>query len=192
MANMTNAMTKAWTIAYKGQKRFGGKVKEYFATALKMAWAIFKKGAKAMNKVKGTLRDINFADLKGSEKQVSWAKDIRSKAIKVMEHAVMTIEFTPQSVSPMDRPKAQTRPVKEVAMKMLTEESIQMHLNDLEGIRLDKEINKMNGIYDRYNRFAEVLSNDSAKFWIDNRDDQEKNYMFKEFVNYIKTGVKNF
>lgn len=35
-------MTKAWEIAKKGAAKFGGKVKEYFAEALKMAWAIAK------------------------------------------------------------------------------------------------------------------------------------------------------
>lgn len=39
-----NVMKKAWEIARKGQKQFGGKVKEYFAQALKMAWTIVKKG----------------------------------------------------------------------------------------------------------------------------------------------------
>lgn len=32
-------MSKAWEIAREGQKAFGGKVREYFAQALKMAWA---------------------------------------------------------------------------------------------------------------------------------------------------------
>lgn len=40
---MKNVMTKAWEIAREGQKEFGGKVKEYFAEALKMAWKIIKK-----------------------------------------------------------------------------------------------------------------------------------------------------
>jgi hypothetical protein len=31
-------MKRAWEIAKEGQKRFGGKVKEYFAAALKLAW----------------------------------------------------------------------------------------------------------------------------------------------------------
>lgn len=34
---MTNVMTTAWEIAYEGVENFGGKVKEYFAEALKMA-----------------------------------------------------------------------------------------------------------------------------------------------------------
>lgn len=41
-----NVMKKAWEIARKGQKQFGGKVKEYFAKALKMSWEIVKKGMK--------------------------------------------------------------------------------------------------------------------------------------------------
>ena len=32
-------MRNAWSIARQGQKDFGGKVSEYFAQALKMAWA---------------------------------------------------------------------------------------------------------------------------------------------------------
>ncbi|PDY91481.1 hypothetical protein [Bacillus toyonensis] len=39
-----NAMKKAWEIAREGQRKFGGKVKEYFAQALKMAWTIVKNG----------------------------------------------------------------------------------------------------------------------------------------------------
>lgn len=36
---MKNVMVRAWEIAKEGQKNFGGKVSEYFAKALKMAWA---------------------------------------------------------------------------------------------------------------------------------------------------------
>lgn len=39
---MKNVMTMAWEIARKGAAQFGGKVKEYFAEALKMAWAEVK------------------------------------------------------------------------------------------------------------------------------------------------------
>ncbi|PFN11619.1 hypothetical protein [Bacillus cereus] len=38
-----NVMTKAWEIAREGFKKFGGKVKEYFAIALKTAWKIAKE-----------------------------------------------------------------------------------------------------------------------------------------------------
>lgn len=39
MAAKKEIMSKAWEIAREGQKGFGGKVSEYFAQALKMAWA---------------------------------------------------------------------------------------------------------------------------------------------------------
>lgn len=46
---MKNVMTKAWEIAKKGAKNFGGSVKTYFAQSLKMAWVIVKKEAGAVN-----------------------------------------------------------------------------------------------------------------------------------------------
>ncbi|ETK25823.1 hypothetical protein ERIC1_2c00110 [Paenibacillus larvae subsp. larvae DSM 25719] len=39
---MKNVMKKAWEIAKEGVKKFGGKVTEYFAEALRMAWKIAK------------------------------------------------------------------------------------------------------------------------------------------------------
>lgn len=39
MTTKKEIMNKAWEIAREGQKAFGGKVSEYFAEALKMAWA---------------------------------------------------------------------------------------------------------------------------------------------------------
>lgn len=41
---MRNVMKKAWEIAREGVRKFGGNVKEYFAEALRMAWALVKKG----------------------------------------------------------------------------------------------------------------------------------------------------
>ena len=42
---MKVVMKRAWEIAREGVAKFGGKVKEYFAEALKMAWAEFKNAA---------------------------------------------------------------------------------------------------------------------------------------------------
>lgn len=42
MAAKKEIMSNAWKIAREGQKAFGGKVSEYFAEALKMAWAQVK------------------------------------------------------------------------------------------------------------------------------------------------------
>jgi hypothetical protein len=46
-----NVMKKAWEIAREGQKKFGGKVKEYFSQALKMAWSIVKKCMETVEKI---------------------------------------------------------------------------------------------------------------------------------------------
>ena len=46
-------MNKAWEIARKGQSKFGGKVIEYIAAALKMAWALIRKEEKQMDQVNG-------------------------------------------------------------------------------------------------------------------------------------------
>lgn len=59
--NKKQIMKRAWEIARNGAKKFGGKVREYFAIALSIAW----KEVKAM-----------ATKLIGSEKQVKWAKDI--------------------------------------------------------------------------------------------------------------------
>ena len=45
---MKKVMVRAWTIARQGQEKFGGKVKEYFAQALAMAWAEYKSTAKQL------------------------------------------------------------------------------------------------------------------------------------------------
>lgn len=47
---MKNVMATAWEIAKAGQAKFGGNVKEYFAQALKLAWAQ-AKAPKAPQKV---------------------------------------------------------------------------------------------------------------------------------------------
>lgn len=44
MTEKRNIMVNAWRIAREGQKAFGGKVREYFSAALKMAWAQAKNG----------------------------------------------------------------------------------------------------------------------------------------------------
>jgi len=51
LAKMKNVMTRAWEIAKQGQKKFGGKVKEFFAIALKMAWKEIKKMAKVIKNI---------------------------------------------------------------------------------------------------------------------------------------------
>ncbi|MGG3734522.1 hypothetical protein ABET14_04860 [Heyndrickxia coagulans] len=47
-----NVMKRAWEIAKAGQRKFGGKVKEYFAESLRLAW----KEAKAAKEI--TVEDV--------------------------------------------------------------------------------------------------------------------------------------
>lgn len=60
-----NVMKRAWEIARKGQSKFGGKVSEYFAVSLKMAWAEAKAPKKST---------INTTF--GSKRNKSWVAEI--------------------------------------------------------------------------------------------------------------------
>lgn len=65
-----NVMKMAWEIARKGAVKFGGKVKEYFAEALKLAWKIVKGGIELTAKLE---------TLTGSRKHKSWVAKIVAK-----------------------------------------------------------------------------------------------------------------
>lgn len=68
---MKNVMTRAWKIAREGQKKFGGKVKEYFQQALVMAWAEAKAPKKvSMEEVAELLKE----KLAGTAKVNTWER----------------------------------------------------------------------------------------------------------------------
>ena len=71
-------MVRAWEIAKKGQEKFGGKVSEYFAEALKMAWAEVKQASKP--------------EFTGSPKQIKWANDVYPRVIKMLDELVAEVE----------------------------------------------------------------------------------------------------
>lgn len=62
---MKKVMVRAWEIAKEGASKFGGKVKEYFAAALKMAWAETRK--------------VVLTTSAGSRKHKSWVAKIVGK-----------------------------------------------------------------------------------------------------------------
>lgn len=66
---MKQIMKRAWEIAKNGVAQFGGKVREYFASSLALAWKEFKTMTKEIVLV-------------GSEKQIKWAMDIRESFVK--------------------------------------------------------------------------------------------------------------
>ena len=57
MRNKTKqVMVRAWALAKRGQKQFGGKVSEYLSEAMKIAWAIVKNMKEdTQEKVEATL-----------------------------------------------------------------------------------------------------------------------------------------
>lgn len=68
---MRNVMKEAWKIAREGAKKFGGRAVDYFAEALRVAWAIVKKGVK---KVSTAVRvELGI----GSNKYKTWVAEIR-------------------------------------------------------------------------------------------------------------------
>ncbi|MEK3645802.1 hypothetical protein [Aeribacillus sp. FSL M8-0235] len=80
---MKNIMKRAWEIAKEGVKKFGGKVKEYFAMALKLAW---KEAKRIATDQAGSIQ------LMGSEKQIKWAEDIRKVVVENIDGVFEVIE----------------------------------------------------------------------------------------------------
>ncbi len=194
---MQNVMKKAWEIAKEGQNKFGGKVKEYFAEALKIAWSIVKKGMNYVNQVKGTIKKMNAPKLKGTEKQVSWAEQIRKKAAATLQKEVVYEEYEEVSLLPNRKPATQKRNVGNLLQVLVSEDNINAHFSKMEAdglpkSRIEATIQTMNNLIGRYERLAEIMQNTDAKFWIENRDNQAKNYMFGTFKKYVNTGVKEF
>ena len=70
-----NVMKVAWKIAKEAVMKFGGKAKEFFREALRIAWASVKEGG---NKVIEVTINSNVAYV-GSPKQISWVKEVMSK-----------------------------------------------------------------------------------------------------------------
>jgi len=191
---MRNVMKKAWEIAKEGQKKFGGKVKEDFAQALKMAWAIAKKGMDYVKRVKGTidLEKAKITEMKGTPKQIKWAEDIRNRALRALLNEVTTEEYESINKVPGKKNEIITRPVKGLFNSMRSLEGIEKHLDETPENQIESTVKSMNSMYDRFERFAEIASNDEAKFWIDKRDNQTENHMFKAFKKYVSKGIKEF
>lgn len=183
---MTNVMTNAWEIAYEGVEKFGGKVKEYFAEALRIAWDLFKNGGNDMNKVKGIIEPMQAVALEGTEKQIEWASKLRKDAIMAMHREVIFEDFTMESMLPNGRPTTEKRNVSQAFKALLSVGATEEHLNNLPEFLVERTINTMNGILDRYNRLAEIAQNADVKFWIDNRNNQ------KALNKYVNTGIKEY
>jgi len=71
---MKKIMVRAWEIARQGQAKFGGKVKEYLAQALKMAWAETRK--LVINTTIGSRKHKSWvARITGKDARFGFARD---------------------------------------------------------------------------------------------------------------------
>lgn len=76
-----NVMKRAWAIAKKGAKKFGGNVKEYFAESLKIAWEEVKNPYKFIaEKVKDVNNNLYFVVADSENMKVNVV--IPSKSLK--------------------------------------------------------------------------------------------------------------
>ena len=179
-------MKKAWEIAKQGQAKFGGKVKEYFATALKMAWALAKKASSTI------ITPLKAVALVGTDKQIEWAKSIRSEVYHSLMNEVQTEEYIAESSLPMGKNTIEKRSVKNLMTAMLSEETLEAYYNGLRDFQVENAKKSAEGIAIRWERMKEIMTNPSAAFWIENRNNQVKNDFFHLFKTYVNTGVKNF
>lgn len=81
-------MVRAWELARQGVKNFGGKVVDFFRSALAIAWKEAKGGVK-------------MVELKGTEKQIAWATDIIknvNKALESVNGVIYGVNNIPESI----------------------------------------------------------------------------------------------
>lgn len=69
---MKQVMKRAWEIAKEGAKKFGGKVREYFASSLTIAW----------KEIKAMAEKVEIQISEGSKKHKSWVAEIVGTDVK--------------------------------------------------------------------------------------------------------------
>lgn len=89
---MKQVMKRAWELARAGATKFGGKVKEYFASSLSIAWSEVKKSVK-----------VNLSEAvpfeTGSVKQQKWANDIRERIVIATNEQLLPVIEKEESAS---------------------------------------------------------------------------------------------
>ncbi|GAF66432.1 hypothetical protein BTS2_3333 [Bacillus sp. TS-2] len=138
------------------------------------------------SQVKGTIAKMKMPELVGSEKQIKWAESIRRDAFKVMMDEVKSESY--------DGGK-EKRPVGKLGHALMSKEGISAEFEEMRNLpasRKESTVNSMNAFIDRFNRCKEVMMNEQASFWIENRSNTIENHLFKSFTKYVETGVKNF
>ena len=130
-----------------------------------------------------TLKEL--PELVGTEKQIKWAKDIRKEV--GMELARYAVDRNTEG-NPVSRDhftnlgKGKEAMLSEIQNNAL----VKMTKGEVQGQRIKDRIGTYNEISRRYNTYKEIMSNDSAKFWIDNRPGSSpETYMNKKFKKKI-------
>ncbi|QDX01133.1 hypothetical protein DWB90_09060 [Staphylococcus chromogenes] len=98
--NKSQIFKKAWTIAKNGQKLFGGKVKEYFAEALRIVYVQINKVEESVIEIPEWIIEKNVGNVMVVEKSVLSVKRETEKAILVQANGKFgRFEFwSPKSV----------------------------------------------------------------------------------------------
>lgn len=172
---MKQVMLKAWEIAREGVKKFGGKVKEYFAEALRMAWRIVKKGGSNMKKVQ----------LVGTEKQVAWAEDLRKVVVGAFEIAK---ELSKESSYDQERLK---NAIEYFEKEVLSQTSAKFYINNFQAINV-RELKKLlnSDVEYKHIKISDIIRNvDFRQF----RDDfSKKGYKFAKGLSVLQMALRDY
>lgn len=172
---MKQVMLKAWEIAREGVKKFGGKVKEYFAEALRMAWRIVKKGGSNMKKVK----------LVGSPKQIAWAEDLRKVVVASFEIAK---EFAKNSDYNQERLQ---NAINYFENEVLSKEKAEFYIDKFQTINV-RELKKLlnSDVEYKHIKISDIIRNvDFRQF----RDDfREKGYKFAKGLSVLQMALRDY
>lgn len=175
---MRNVMTKAWEIAREGAKKFGGKVSEYFAEALRIAWSIVKKG---MEKVK----------LIGTEKQVAWAEDLRH-AVKVAYEIGKKAAFETANEKRTEKLKVALKYIEEV---VLTQEKAEYYIDHFRQFNVRKLRDVLAKEVDEKDKDVKLITIKRILQWIDftqfTEDLKAKGYKFASMLRVIEAMLED-
>lgn len=167
---MKQVMLKAWEIAREGVKKFGGKVKEYFAEALRIAWSIVKK---SMGEIK----------LIGTPKQVAWAEDLR----KVVEVAFEIAKKTGLNSS-YDNERLQNA-IDFIEKEVLSQTSAKFYIDKFQSVNVRKLKEVLKSDYKYKNIVAsEILQNINFKQFT--TEFKEKGYKFAKGLSVLQFGLR--
>lgn len=130
-----------------------------------------------------TLKDLPA--LKGTEKQVEWAKKIRHEIILQLFN-----EATSKDAN--GRPNALCKIG--IRGKDFAQADIEAYASqfddELVNEKVEQRVRAFNTVAQRIARYNEIALHDDAKFWIDNRTNQAANFMNKKLLAEINVLVK--